>query len=272
MSDLIPVSVIITIRNEEKRLPACLAALDGFQEIIVVDSHSQDRSVEVASRLGASVIPFVWNKQYPKKRQWCLENLSLKGNWVLFVDADEIVTPDLKQEIAALFQSPPSCAGYFIKGQYLSHGKLLRFGLQNNKLVLLEKTRIRFPEIDDLDIPGMGEMEGHYQPVPINRSDTLGQLKSPMLHDALDDERAWAFRHDKYARWEAGMNAKGAWPVDPIPRRERLKSWVRRSKLRAELMFFASYIVMGGFLDGKAGLKFANGKYRYYKKILHLKI
>lgn len=267
---MIPVTVIVTIKNEEKRLAKCLAVLKDFQEVIVVDSQSRDKSVAVATEAGAKVVTFQWNGTYPKKRQWCLETLSLAGDWVLFVDADEIVTSALSAELATLFVSPPACAGYFIRSDYLENGRRVRFGLKNKKLALFDKTRLKFPEIDDLDIPGMGEMEGHYQPVFINPPGELGVLKSVMLHDALDDARAWAFRHEKYARWEAGMNARASWPRDPVPAREKVKAFLRKSSLRPELMFLASFILLGGFLDGAAGLRLARLKYHYYQMIRRL--
>ncbi len=124
--------------------------------------------------------------------------------------------------------------------------------------------------IDDLDIPGMGEMEGHYQPVLKNSGDKLGILKATMIHDALDDDRAWTFRHEKYARWEMGMNEKQAWPVDPVPWRQKLKTILRASKFRPQLMFLISYIGLLGFLDGKGGLKLAESRSRYYKIIQRL--
>ncbi|PZP56049.1 MAG: glycosyltransferase family 2 protein, partial [Micavibrio aeruginosavorus] len=126
-----------------------------------------------------------------------------------------------------------------------------------------------FPVIDDLDIPGMGEIEGHYQPVLKSGSvkKSIGELKSYFIHDALDDLRAWEFRHHKYARWEQGMNAKNAWPEDPKLLRNCAKKMLRHSSFRPQLMYFISYIVLLGFLDGKEGRKFAKMKKDYYALI-----
>lgn len=265
----IPVSVIICTKNEEKKLKKCLDALKGFDQVIVVDSQSQDQTQSVAKTENAELIEFVWNKQYPKKRQWCLDHLELKHDWILFIDADEFVTLELIEELETLFMQSPECAGYFVRGCHLFNGKLLKYGLQNNKLVLFDRRKIEFPVIDDLDIPGMGEMEGHYQPVlkPEFAHEKIGQLKSFLIHDALDDERAWIFRHQKYARWESGMNAKNAWPADPKPFRNAAKTMLRNSKFRPQLMFFISYVLMLGFLDGIRGFKFAQRKKQYYALI-----
>lgn len=265
----IPVTAIVVTKNEEKRIGRCLEALSGFEEIIVLDSASRDKTAEMAALQGARVENFIWNGQYPKKRQWCLDHVEIRTDWIFFVDADEIVTEELKKEIADLFRRGPAEDGYFIKGQYRMGEKLLRHGLQNNKIALFHRGKFRFPVVDDLDIPGMGEIEGHYQPVPVGTA-TIGALKSPLLHDALDDPHAWAFRHEKYARWEAGMNARNAWPHDPVTWRQNLKVLLRATRFRPQIMFFLSYVAAGGFLDGRAGLELARRKSRYYSLIQNL--
>lgn len=266
----IPVTAIVVTKNEEARLPACLAALGAFQDIIVVDSASRDKTAQVARARGVRVVDFTWDGAYPKKRQWTLDHAGIQTDWILFVDADETLTPELVAEIAALFERPPACDGYFIEGRYRIGGRLLKFGMANRKIVLFNRHAFRFPVVDDLDIPGMGEIEGHYQPVPVGTEARIGTLKQFMIHDALDDPRAWAFRHEKYARWEAGMNRKDAWPQDPVPWRQTAKTTLRQMRLRPELMYLMSYVMKGGFLDGKRGLALAESRYRYYDMIRRL--
>ncbi len=269
MSATIPVSVILVTKNEAHRIAECLAHLTSFDDIWVVDSGSRDATADIAKSHGAQIVNFTWNGQYPKKRQWCLDTISTRYSWILFIDADEIVTPELVDEIGSVVKSNPSEAGFFITGRYRIGGKILRFGLPNQKIVLMHKDRMEFPVVDDLDIPGMGEIEGHYQPVlkQDHAHLKIGQLKSMMIHDALDDMRAWNFRHEKYARWEAGMNKKDAWPKDPIQWREMVKLYLRRSRFRAEIMFFVGFILKCGYLDGKNGLFWAKQRYKYINKI-----
>jgi glycosyltransferase involved in cell wall biosynthesis len=269
----IPVSVVVATKNESARIAECLRGLEEFQEVVVVDSQSPDGTAEKARGLGARVLDFNWNGAYPKKRQWILNHVPLLSDWVFFVDGDEIVTESLKQEINHLFAGEPSCAGYFIKGQYRIGGKILRFGLQNNKLALLNRRKIEFPVVDDLNILGMGEIEGHYQPVlkPEFTGEKIGFLRSSLVHLACEDLREWAFRHEKYARWEVGMNnRKSAWPQDPVLWREQVKVFLRGSRFRPEIMFLHSYVLKLGFLDGSAGRELALGRYRYYKRIADL--
>lgn len=265
-TDKIPVSVLIATRNESQRMARCLEALQNFDEINVIDSNSTDDTKKIAAQHGATVVNFTWNGAYPKKRQWILDHVPCKNDRIFFVDADEIVTPDLVAEIAACDWS---CAGYFVRGCYISQGKLLRHGLHNNKLVLFDRRKIEFPVIDDLDCDGMGEMEGHYQPVlkPQHKQNKIGQLKHVMLHEALDDHAAWLRRHERYARWEAGMNAKNAWVHDPVPFRQCLKVLFRNAPCRPFIAFLHAYILKRGFLDGREGFKFAASRALYYRLV-----
>lgn len=265
----IPVTAIVCTKNEEVALSRCLSALRDFDEVLVVDSGSVDKTVPIARRWGAKIVPFAWDGRYPKKRQWCLDKLALRNEWVLFVDADEVVTVGLAREIALIFHFGPECAGYFVEGLYVWQGRVLHHGLRNAKLGLFDRRRIAFPLVNDLDLPGMGEIEGHYQPVLKDAycSDGIGRLENPMLHYAAPDRESWERRHERYAAWEAGMNARGAWPEDPIVWRQTLKRLFRALPLRPLAAFLHSYVFKRGFLDGRAGLDFAMARARYYRLI-----
>ena len=152
----LPISVIVTVKNESARIVRCLEALRAFDEVVVVDSNSTDGTPDLARQAGATVVSYMWNGRYPKKRQWCLDHLTLQHNWIFFVDADEIVTEDMVAELHALFEKGPACDGYFVKGRYVIDKRVLCHGLVNNKLALFERTRFVFPVVDDLDLPGMG--------------------------------------------------------------------------------------------------------------------
>ena len=234
----------------------------------VVDSQSRDETLNIAAQKGAHCVRFEWDGRYPKKRQWCLDTLNLKYDRVLFVDADERVPQALIDEIAALdFR----CAGYFVKGQYEFEGRALRFGLQNHKIALMDRTRMEFPIVDDLDIAGMGEIEGHYQPVlkPDCASGIIGRLKTPLTHKAYDDQKKWEARHMRYAQWEAAMTQKKRWPPEPRVVRGMLKMLFRALPFTPYIAFAHSYILKLGFLDGVRGYRFACSRARYYRMILN---
>jgi hypothetical protein len=199
-----------------------------------------------------------------------LEHLNLAHDWVFFVDADEFVTPFLVDEIEMMeLGADTPEAGFFVSGQYVFDGTLLYRGLWNKKIALFNRHKMEFPTVDDLDLPGMGEIEGHYQPVLKAGFDDakIGTLHYPVIHEAYADAQSWEARHLRYAVWEAGMNRKAAWPSDPAPVRQRMKRVFRRLPFRGGIAFFYSYVVKRGFLDGPAGLAFARSRQRYYRMI-----
>lgn len=267
----LPVSVLVITKNEEARLTKCLAALSEFPDIIVADSSSSDSTVATAKAMGARTIDFEWNGAYPKKRQWCLDHIDFRHGWVFMVDADEIVTPELCHEIRDLFRDgAPSAAGYFVQGQYIRNGQVLHYGLRNNKLALLNRRKMEYPVVDDLDIGGMGELEGHYQPVLRAgfKDEVIRQLYAPLLHEAYDDSgQAWEDRHRRYAQWEAAMDLRRARPEDPSPLRQKLKILFKAMPCRPLAAFMHSYILKAGFLDGRAGYLLARDRARYYEMI-----
>lgn len=263
---MVNVSVIVTTLNEAENLPRCLAALQDFDEVIVVDSNSTDGTKNVAESLATQVVDYQWDGHYPKKRQWCLDNLNLNNDYVFFVDADELVTAEIVDEMRNLsFKA----AGYFIRSRYIWHDQALRHGVKNNKLCLLNRHKMMFPVIDDLGIEGMGEIEGHYQPVlrPEFSGERLRQLNSTIMHYAYDDGVRWQERHERYAMWEAKMIAGNLYPADPSVKRETLKRVFRRLPFRGGLMFLYCYVFKLGFLDGMSGFRFAVSRFKYYRLV-----
>ena len=258
------VSVIITALNAANSLPSCLEALKEFDDVIVIDSNSKDGSKDICKKYNVSYVPYEWNGQYPKKRQWVLNNVQTKYDYIFFVDADEIVTPDL---VAQISTSDLSAAGYFVKGQYEMSGTILRHGLQNNKLSLFHRDKFEFPIIDDLVAKTMGEIEGHYQPVL--KTDFIDarieQMSAPLIHRAYDEN--WEERHDRYAQWEAYMILGDRYPQENKKFREILKRIFRKMPMRGLIAFIHSYVLKFGFLDGKAGYNFAYSRLHYYNKV-----
>ncbi|MGH1404850.1 MAG: glycosyltransferase family 2 protein [Alphaproteobacteria bacterium] len=267
----VPVAVIIVTKNEEAHIARCLDALTSFAQVIVVDSESSDRTCEIAHIKGAQVCTYRWNGQYPKKRQWCLDTLDIGHDWIFWVDADEVVTPDVCNEISVLIENSPNECGFFVPGVYVCGNTPLKHGMRNNKIALFHRKKMCFPVVNDLDIDGMGEIEGHYQPT--FKSDytegKIGSLRSALYHYAYEDLDAWHDRHERYAFWEAEMIRRERWPKDPIWWREQVKHYLRGSVLKPYIMFVYSYIIKAGFMDGRAGFDFALSRMKYCQMILN---
>ncbi|HKK22880.1 MAG TPA: glycosyltransferase family 2 protein [Pseudohaliea sp.] len=267
MTAAIPVSAVVCTRNEAANIGPCLEALAPFDQVFVVDSHSTDGTADVARAAGATVVPFRWNGRYPKKKEWCLKSLPLRHDWVLYVDADEVVPPALAAEIAALMARGPRHAGYFVDARYVFLGRPLRFGARNRKLALLDRRRAGFPRCDDLGAPGAWEVEGHYQPVVAG---PVGRLRRPMLHWDRKPLAAYFDRHNRYADWEAALRAGGglaAVAATDTPRRRRLKAVFDALPCKGLAVFLHGYVLRLGILDGSAGFHFALARAFYYWQV-----
>ncbi|MDJ0800074.1 MAG: glycosyltransferase family 2 protein [Calothrix sp. MO_167.B12] len=263
MSTKIPVSVLIPAKNEEANLPACLASLEQADEVFLVDSQSSDRSIEIAQNYGANVVQFHFNGSWPKKKNWSLENLSFRNEWVLIVDCDERITPELWLEIEQAIQNP-SYNGYYLNRRVFFLGKWIRHGgkYPDWNLRLFRHKMGRYENLNTENIANTGDNEVHEHVVLTGQ---VGYLKNDMLHEDFRDLYHWLERHNRYSNWEArvyynlltgqddshtiGANLFG----DAVQRKRFLKKiWVRLP-FKPFLRFILFYIIQLGFLDGKAG-------------------
>ena len=97
---MLDLTIVVPVKNEEKNLPRCLRELRGFaHQVVVVDSSSTDRTPQISDEFGVQYVNFVWNGQFPKKRNWILRNHPLTTEWVLFIDADEYLTDEFRAEL-----------------------------------------------------------------------------------------------------------------------------------------------------------------------------
>src|SRR4051794_26986437 len=99
-SPRVPVSVIVPIKNEALNLKRCLESVSWADEIFVVDSQSTDASAEIANEWGARLVQFQFNGTWPKKKNWALENLTFRNDWVFILDADEVLPPGAEAEFS----------------------------------------------------------------------------------------------------------------------------------------------------------------------------
>lgn len=261
-----PVSVCIPVRNEEKNLAACLEALEDFDEVVVVDSGSTDKTVEIAREAGATVLQFRWDGKFPKKRNWALKIHDFKHPWILFLDADERMNPAFVEELRKTLHHTSHC-GFWVSftnwfmGRPLHHGDVMR------KLALFRREAgeyERFPE----DSWSTLDMEVHEHPV---LSGTLGEMQTRLHHHDFRGLDTYLAKHNEYSSWEARRfewlrtaNPE-AWtkltPRQQFKYRHLNKWWF------AHLYWFVALIVKRGFLDGSAGWKLASMKRRYFTEI-----
>jgi glycosyltransferase involved in cell wall biosynthesis len=266
MNRISKISVIVLTKNEEAGLGNTLDKLKDFDDVVVVDSLSDDRTVEIAKDHGARVVGFAWNGQYPKKKQWALENAGAVNKWVLLLDADEFPSVSLVKELAALQSTLDSTTdgGYDINLLYRFAGKYLRHGHVVTKRSLLHVDRASFPVINDLDAPGIREVEGHYQP---EVSAPIGKLNNRIVHDDRDPVSSWFARHNRYSDWEAHLRMNDELRKDIATKRTLKGKVFDAVPFKPALFFGYAYIARAGFLDGRAGFDYATALATYYWQI-----
>ena len=254
------ISVLIPVRNEIRNLSDCLATVAWSDDVVVVDSGSTDGTVELASQKGARVVQFQWDKKFPKKKNWALEQVPWKHEWVLILDADERITPELALEMQQAIKNPDA-DGYFINRRFIFLGKWIRHcGYYPSwNLRLFRHALGRYEKMDTGDTAS-GDNEVHEHVV---LSGSALHLKADMLHYAYPDVYTWMEKHNRYSNWEAEVEVRGEAAGragenigGALNRRRALRVWSRRLPFRPLLRFLYSYILKRGFLDGREGYIF----------------
>lgn len=135
------ISAIILTKNEERNISDCLESVKWCDEIIVIDDYSEDRTVNIAQKFGSKVFKHYLGEDFSQQRNFGLKKA--KGDWILYIDADERVTSELKNEIIHLTtcsDRSQQLNGYFIKRRDFMWGKELKYGeTENMKLLRLAK-------------------------------------------------------------------------------------------------------------------------------------
>jgi glycosyltransferase involved in cell wall biosynthesis len=261
-SALLPVTVIVAARNESRNLPRCLESLRDVAEVYVVDSQSTDQTVEVARSFGAQVVQFHYQGGWPKKRQWAMDTLPLSHEWILLMDADEAMTPELAHEIAAATRNA-DVDGYYIALRTYFLGRELRHcGATFYKLALFRRGRGRFEcRLKEQDA-SMADMEIHEHVVV---EGPTAKLKQPLLHHNVESLSRYIRKHDEYSNWDAKVWLNGADSMRDLPpslfgSQAQRRRWLRRKCFGmpgSPLAFFLyKYFLCLGFLDGVPGLIF----------------
>jgi glycosyltransferase involved in cell wall biosynthesis len=260
LSPVLPVTVIVPVRNEARNLPRCLEAVAGVGEVYVIDSQSTDDTIAIAQAYGAKVVQFHYAGGWPKKRQWAMDTLPLAYDWILLLDADEVLTPDLATEIQRALQNPEA-DGYFIRLQLLFLGKVLRHGDASFwKLSLFRKGRGRFEcRLKDQDA-SMADIEIHEHVVVDGQT---ASLRNALIHHNVESLSRYILKHNEYSNWEARVLARqGSDPAEmsatlfgtQAQRRRWLKRHLYRLPGSPVLLFLYRYIFRLGFFDGVPGL------------------
>ena len=257
------VSVIVITLNEEENIEQCLKSIYGWSDDIhIVDSYSTDNTIEIAKKYTDN-IHTVERGNWATIRQWALSSIHLKYEWILFVDADEWLTEDVKNEIIQKVNSNIEENAFRVPRRFIFLNKWLKHGGQwFGELRLLKHGKVRFLKDGDSESK---VVEGK-----------VGVLKNDMVHQDLKPFSAWIDKHNKISLMAAEryMEIREEKMDEAVMRKGVL--WKIRDKvpllLRPFLMFFYVYFIKLGFLDGKEGLIYHLHHAFWYELLIYTKI
>ncbi|MDZ4289006.1 MAG: glycosyltransferase family 2 protein [Prosthecobacter sp.] len=266
VENTLPVSVCIPVRNEAVNLPACLASLSDFAEVVVVDSGSTDQTAEIARQAGAAVLHFQWDGKFPKKRNWALRNHRFAHPWILFLDADERMNPAFVEELRQVLPTSPH-VGFWISFTNWFMDKPLRHGDVFRKLALF---RLGFGEYECFpeDSWSRLDMEVHEHPI---LKGSVGDLGSRLDHRDYRGLHNYLARHNEYSSWEANrflwLQAAEPQAWQALNPRQRIKYKPLHRWWFGWFYWALAVVVISGFLDGREGLRLGLLKRRYFEEI-----
>lgn len=247
------ISVLILTLNEEQNLPVCLPSLSWCDDVVVLDSYSDDKTEQLSITSGARFVQRTFDN-YAAQRNYGLNDISYKYDWLLMVDADEAVPQELVTEIRALLKSADNNTAIYrmrrkdhFLGKWIKHssGYPTWFG----RLIKIGSVQVEREINEEYVTDGkVGYLQEHIHHYPFNKGIA-----------------SWIDKHNRYSTMEARLLIEGGLAApsfsdffsnDPTDRRRAIKGLVYRMPGRPLAMFFALYILKRGFLDGRAGFVF----------------
>ena len=259
------VSIFIQTLNEEINLPRCLKSVDFSDDVVVLDSFSEDGTEKIARQSGTRF----YQREYAGRaanQNWAVENIDFKYPWVYYSDADEVVTPELAKEIVEVCSNSSRPESLFrvrfktiLMDRWIRHSSMYPTWVA--RLFRPEKIRWERPANPVAVVDG-----------------PEGKLKEHFLHyNFSKGVDAWLDKHRKYASYEAEETVKnleagetdwsGLLSPDDVRRRQALKKLSFRLPLRAECKFIYMYLLRLGFLDGLPGLVYCRLQWVYERMI-----
>lgn len=260
------ISILILTRNEERNIRACIESVRWSDDIVVLDSFSSDRTIEIARALGARVVQRRFD-DWATHQNWALRSIEFRHKWIYYSDADEIVPPALADELRAIATDPKTAQvayrlrykNYFA-GRWIKHCGIYPVWV----LRFFKPAHVRWERL--------------VNPTPVVDGPE-GRLREHFLHFSFRKGlRPWWRKHLQYAELEAretiaslargGFDFRELLTRDPVRRRRALKELSFRAPCRPLLRFLYMYVWRLGFLDGRPGLAYCRLLARYEQAIV----
>ncbi len=251
-------TIILLTYNEEVHIKRVIGnTINRAKYVYVLDSYSTDSTLQIAEQMGANVFTRKFDS-YVNQRSYSIKDLPIKTDWVFILDADELLTDELKNEVEIVLNKGDNIVAYFVRRKFYWQNKWLRFG------TLYEQLSPRLVKHKYV----------HYNPRAINEhleiEGATANLKNPFLHVDLKPISDWVEKHNKYSTAEAEelyksfIRRKSSEKdefADLSGSQPQKKRWIREHiwnpfmppLIRPFIYFFYRYFLRLGFLDGKAG-------------------
>lgn len=248
------ISVLILTLDEEVNLSGCLDSVAWSDDVVVLDSFSRDATPDIARARGARLVQRAFDN-YAAQRNFGLRDIGYRHRWLLMLDADERVPPDLRDEMLRAVRDAPEAVAMFrmrrkdhLFGRWIrrSSGYPTWFG----RLLRLGRAWVERPYNEEFRAEGEAVgLAGHLDHYPFNKGFA-----------------AWMAKHDRYSTMEATLRAgnpeydmvwRDLFAADPARRRQAQKAWLYSMPARPLVVFAGLYFVKGGMLEGRAGLTFS---------------
>jgi len=249
-----PVSVVILTLDERLNVPSAIESVRGWAaETFVVDCFSTDGTPEIAREAGATVVQHPFEGDGPQ-RNWALDNLPLKTEWVLFLDADEMVSEALRREIDGLDLEGTTADAFSMRFRFIFLGRWLRHGgYYGTRIVRLVRRGVRW---NTRTVDAKAAVAGRVLP-----------LEGDLIHRNRKDLGEWTGKHNVYSTVKAGEMVEAAAGAGG-----RLRVWgALPLVLRAFLYFGYRYFIRLGVLDGRPGLIFHTLHALWYRLLIDAK-
>jgi glycosyltransferase involved in cell wall biosynthesis len=266
------IAVIILTYNEEANIAQALNSVTGWvDEIFILDSLSTDHTLEIAREYGCYIAQNKF-ENYASQRNYALDHLPIRSEWIFFLDADEWLPNSLKQEISNLISIAPNENGFYINRRMIWMGQWIRHGYYPSWILRL----FRY---------GKGRCEDRAVNEHLIVEGSTGRLSNDFIHEDKKGVTEWIAKHNGYATREAQelVNSRSAPGYQEIGARLfgsqaerkrwlRYKFWNRLPLLvRPLYYFFYRYILQGGFLDGRAAFIFHFLQALWYPMLIDVK-
>ncbi|TVQ42280.1 MAG: glycosyltransferase family 2 protein [Gloeocapsa sp. DLM2.Bin57] len=262
-------SIYVLTYNEEIDIAACLESALLSDDVIVIDSYSSDRTLEIAQNYPVKIVqhPF---ESHGKQRTWMLKEVPTKYEWVYILEADERMTPELFKECQQGIENP-EIIGYYVAEKVMFMGKWIRYSTQypRYQMRLFKKDKVWFTDY------------GHTEREVFSGATSF--LKEAYPHYTCSKGLSrWLEKHNRYSTDEAYETIRQLeggkiiwqdlfWGKSEIEKRRALKDLSLRLPLRPLLRWLYMYFILGGILDGKAGFVWCTLQ-GFYEYLILLKV